>query len=375
MGARPKRILVAPLNWGLGHATRCIPLIKSLQQNQCEVIIAANGAAATVLRNEFPDLLFITTPGIEIKYSSSGLFFVWRLLLQIPALLKQLRDENKWLKQQIPLLNIDGVISDNRYGLHNPAILSILITHQLGILSGFGQWLDSMINSFVFSYLNQFDEIWVPDYEKPYALAGALSHPKKLPKTPIKYIGILNRFSSLPIPPPLPSSHLLLLVSGPEPQRSLLEEKFRNEVVAYTGTFTLVCGKPGLTHHNKSLVTDKLTLFYGSSTNAIHEHLDAHQLQEEINKAEFIICRSGYTSLMELIPTGKKLLLIPTPGQAEQTYLAKYCQEQGYAPYLTQKEFTLEKALQVIQQFSYTPYRPPAMELIQWIKNWLNHTR
>lgn len=179
MGARPKRILVTPLNWGLGHATRCIPLIKSLQQNHCEVIIGANGTAAALLKQEFPNLPFITTPGVDIKYSSSGSLFVWRLLLQIPLLLKQLWDEKKWLKQQIAVLQIDCVISDNRYGFHNAAIRSILITHQLGILSGLGQWLDLPLNNFVFRQLNQFDEIWVPDHENPFALAGALSHPKK----------------------------------------------------------------------------------------------------------------------------------------------------------------------------------------------------
>lgn len=371
MSVKPNRILVSPLNWGLGHATRCIPLIKSLQQNHCEVIIGANGAAATLLKQEFPSLPCITTPGVVIKYSSSGSMFVWRLLLQIPLLLKQLHHEKKWLKQQISLLKIDCVISDNRYGLHNPTIHSILITHQLGILSGLGQWLDQLLNKFTFRLLNQFDEIWVPDHESPYALAGVLSHPKKTPTPPVKYMGLLNRFSSLTNSVSVQPAHLLLFVSGPEPQRSLLEEIFRTEAVVYQGSFTLVCGKPSIAQEQKITVKDRLSLLYGASTNSIYDHLEAHSLRKEIDKAEFIICRSGYTSLMELLPLGKKLLLIPTPGQAEQEYLAKYCEKKGYAPYLLQHEFSVPKALQKIQQFSYTPYQPPIIDLDEWIKNWL----
>lgn len=336
--------------------------------------MAANGAAATLLKKEFPSLPCIKTPGVDIKYSSSGSLFVWRLLLQIPLLLKQLRNEKKWLKQQISLLHIDCVISDNRYGLHNSAIRSILITHQLGILSGLGQWLDQLLNKFTFRLLNQFDEIWVPDHENPYALAGVLSHPKKIPTPPVKYMGLLNRFSNLTSSHPTQPEHLLLLVSGPEPQRSLLEEIFRTEAVAYQGSFTLVGGKPSATHEQKIPIKDKLPLLYGASTNRIYDHLEAQSLKEEIGKADFIFCRSGYTSLMELLPLGKKLLLIPTPGQAEQEYLAKYCEEKGYTPFLTQQDFSFPKAFQKIQQFTYTSYQPPIIDLDEWIKNWLNQS-
>ena len=375
MGARPKRILVAPLNWGLGHATRCIPLIKSLQQNQCEVILAANGAAAKLLQSEFPTLTLLTPPATEITYSRSATFFVWHLIVQLPRMIKQVQQEKKWIAKQIDMLQIEAVISDNRYGLFHPSIPSILITHQLEVKTGLGKWINKIVTQLMRRLLRHFDELWIPDYTSAFSLAGELSHPKTTSLPPVKYLGLLNRFAGLTNSTPQHAGSVLLMVSGPEPQRSLLEKIFREQLVTYPGDFTLICGKPKITQVKNTEGKESLPLLYGISTNAIHEHLDAHQLQEEINNAEFIICRSGYTSLMELIPTGKKLLLIPTPGQAEQTYLAKYCQEQGYAPYLTQKEFTLEKALQVIQQFSYTPYRPPAMELNQWIKNWLNHTR
>ena len=367
------RVLVAPLNWGLGHATRCIPLVESLQKNSCEVIIAANGAAAVLLKQAFPTLPFLTPPATEIKYSRSGALFVWRLLLQIPQLLKQLRDEKKWLQQQIDAFNLQVVISDNRYGLHHPAARCVLVTHQLGIKSGLGNWIDACINRFAFYYLNQFDEIWVPDYQEPYALAGELSNPKNLPKPPLRYLGLLNRFAKKQLVKNSTSpARLLLMLSGPEPQRSLLEEKFRNELKQYPGVFTLVCGKPQQSNTTLSNAASTLPLVYGNQESRIYDHLEAADLLLEIEHAEMIICRSGYTSLMELLPLGKKLILIPTPGQAEQEYLATYCMHKGFAFSITQEKFSLEEALHKAATFAYVPYHPPSSNLDQEIRSGLN---
>lgn len=364
---------MAPLNWGLGHATRCIPLIESLQKNSCEVIIAANGAAATLLKQAFPTLTFLTPPSAEIKYSRTGALFVWRLLLQIPQLLKQLREEKKWLQQQISALHIQVVISDNRYGLYHPTARCVLVTHQLGIKSGLGNWIDAGINQFAFRYINQFDEIWIPDYQGPYAIAGELSNPKRLPKPPLRYLGLLNRFAKKQsvknntIP-----SRLLLMLSGPEPQRSLLEEKLKNELKQYPGAFILLCGKPQQSNASLSSAAPNLELVYGARESAIYDYLDAADLLREIENAEIIICRSGYTSLMELLPLGKKLIVIPTPGQAEQEYLATYCMQKGFAYSVSQENFSLVKALRKAATFAYVPYHPPSSDLDQLIRNGLN---
>ncbi len=373
MNTPPTRILVAPLNWGLGHATRCIPLIKSLQKNSCEVIIAANGAAAVLLKQAFPTLPILTPPATEIKYSRSGALFVWRLLIQIPELLKQLREEKSWLQKQISALHIQVVISDNRYGLHHPSARCILVTHQLGIKSGLGNWIDAVVNRFAFRYINQFDEIWIPDYQGFYVLAGELSNPQNLPKPPLRYLGLLNRFANELLKKNSTSpSRLLLMLSGPEPQRSILEEKFRNELKPYSKAFTLVCGKPQQSNTTLSNAAPTLPLVYGNQESAIYDHLEAADLLREIENAEIIICRSGYTSLMELLPLGKKLILIPTPGQAEQEYLATYCMQKGFAYSISQENFSLEEALHKAATFAYVPYHPPASDLDQLIRSGLN---
>ena len=367
------RVLVAPLNWGLGHATRCIPLIKSLQKSSCEVIIAANGAAAVLLKQEFPSLRFLTPPAAEIKYSRSGALFVWRLLVQLPQLFKQLREEKKWLQQQISTYQLQVIISDNRYGLHHPTARCVLVTHQLGIKSGLGNWVDTCINRVAFRYINQFDEIWIPDYQGPYALAGELSNPKNLPKPPLRYLGLLNRFAKEhPIKNSTSPSLLLLMLSGPEPQRSILEEKFRNELKQYPSAFTLVCGKPQQSNASLSSAAPNLELVYGAQESTIYDHLEAADLAREIENAAIIICRSGYTSLMELLPLGKKLILIPTPGQAEQEYLASYCMQKGFAISVPQEDFSLMDALHKAATFAYVPYHPPASDLDQLIRSGLN---
>jgi UDP-N-acetylglucosamine transferase subunit ALG13 len=366
------RILVAPLNWGLGHATRCIPLIKALLQLRCEVILATNGAAAALLQKEFPTLPLLTIPGTEIRYTRYRNFFVWRMLLQLPAIIQQVQQENQWLKKEIKKLKLDAVIADNRYGLYHPGIPCILITHQLWIKSGWGNGVDTIGNFFALKAIRRFNEVWVPDYQGIWALAGALSNPAQPPRMPVKYIGLLNRFNntqpSLSLDSP---SHILIVLSGPEPQRTAFEMQCKKGLQTYSGSFTMVCGKPTATSLDTAETTHQLALLYGKKTAAFYDHLEGDCLQQEIEKASYIICRSGYTSLMELLPLQKKLILIPTPGQPEQEYLGDYCMQKGYALCLSQKEFSLSSALQQAHQFSYRAYTPPATLLESHLQNWL----
>jgi predicted glycosyltransferase len=367
------RVLVAPLNWGLGHATRCIPIIHGLLEQNCQVIIGANGKAGKLLQQEFPHLPYVETPGSEIRYSQNKIFFSLLLLWQMPRFLKQIRAEKNWLKQQITEWNLDAVISDNRYGLTNPSIRSVLITHQLLIKTGQGIWLDRWIQQIGYWLLNKFDEVWVPDYQGLWALAGELSNPKKLPVTPIRYIGMLNRFTDKRNKAEVATdTHLLFLISGPEPQREIFETLIVQSLPNFTGSCTLVKGKPESASLENFSSSEKLALLYGKADVKIFEHLESVALQLEIENASLIICRSGYTSLMELLPQHKKLVLVPTPGQPEQKYLAQYCQQNGWAPYLTQECFSIEKANQLADAFSYQQYSPSTLLLQPILEEWVN---
>ncbi len=174
-----KKLLVAPLDWGLGHATRCVPVIKGLVNNNCEVWLAGEGAQEKLLREEFPTLHFLPLKGYRIKYSKSGL--TGKLLLQIPSLLRSIKEENRWLKEQVSNHKFEAVISDNRYGLYHAKIFSVFITHQLCIKSSLGKWSEGLLQKWNYKLIDRFNECWIPDEEGKNNLAGDLSHPAKFP--------------------------------------------------------------------------------------------------------------------------------------------------------------------------------------------------
>ena len=342
---RKPRILVAPLDWGLGHATRCIPVIYELLQQECEVWIAAEGAQEALLKQEFPGLSFLSLPGYRVKYGHSAGSTVWNILFQTPKIVRAIKRENEWLEKTVREHHFDAVISDNRYGLHHPTIPSIIITHQLLIKTNLGKWPENFLQKRNYKYINLFSECWVPDEEGDRNLAGDLSHPRTNPAIPIKYIGPLSRFKKTGELNNMSSEtgDLLIILSGPEPQRSILEEKIIKDIVHYDGKATVVRGLPG----NLNLIP---------STNSIkfYNHLPAEALNKEMNNAGYIISRSGYSTIMDIQRLSKKAILIPTPGQTEQQYLARYLHEKKMALSIPQNSFSLSDALQQARSFRYT---------------------
>ena len=332
-----KRILVAPLDWGLGHATRCIPIIKELLRQGHEVVIAAEGPVKILLEKEFPIIEFISLKGYRIKYGKTKRGFLLSVITQIPKLFISIKKERDWLKKTIEQNKIDIVISDNRFGLWNKKIYSIFITHQLQIKSPF---LKRGLQKLNYLFINQYNECWVPDIREKPGLAGDLSHPDKLPSVPIHYIGCLSRFQrQVSI---LPEKHLLILLSGPEPQRTLLEKKLLLQLKHFPNRVLFIRGLP---HENT-------VLNIGQQATCIN-HLTAGELQLAIREASFVVARSGYSTVMDLMKLQKKSILIPTPGQTEQEYLAKHLMEQHFAFTVNQKDFDLENALSAAQLFPY----------------------
>ena len=219
------RILIAPLNWGLGHATRCIPIIDALIDHNYEPIIASDGAALVLLKKEFPTLICLELPSYDIQYSKYGFLMKWQLFKSIPKLLNAIKKEKKAVQNIIKIYHIKGVISDNRFGVYstNPHISSVYITHQLHVFSGITTWLTSKLHQKI---INKHQECWVPDFEYQPNLTGNLGHIEN-GKLKLKYLGPLSRFtksksSSL--------YSLMVLLSGPEPQRTFLEEIILSEL-------------------------------------------------------------------------------------------------------------------------------------------------
>lgn len=341
---RKIRILVAPLDWGLGHATRCIPIIRELIHLGCEPLIAAESAQHSLLKLEFPNLIFLPLDGYRIRYSTSGPGLAFKLLFQSGKILNAIKKENQWLKKAVEEHQIDAVISDNRFGLYHDKIPCVFITHQLRIKSSWGGWTERMLQEKNYRMIERFKSCWVPDYQQSPGLAGDLSHPRHLPTIPVEYIGPLSRFQKSINE----ENRILILLSGPEPQRTLLENTIVSEIAHYPGQATVVRGIPG---------SEKLI----PSTNTIrfYNHLSTAQLNEEFSNAFLILSRSGYSTVMDVMKMEKKAVFIPTPGQTEQLFLSKILEENGVAPSISQKDFSIKRAIEMAKNFSYQKLKFP----------------
>jgi uncharacterized protein (TIGR00661 family) len=337
-----RNVLVAPLDWGLGHASRCVPVIYELLEQDYNVWLAGEGAQETLLKQEFPKLPFLPLKGYRVKYGRSPAAMLWSVFLQLPRIFKTIRDENSWLKKAMDEYRFDVIISDNRFGLHHHAVPCIFITHQLRIKTSFGKWSESFLQKINYRFINRFTQCWIPDEENKNGLAGELSHPAVMPAIPAHYLGMLSRLKKSTIAEK--KNHLFISLSGPEPQRTLLENKIIHDIGHYNGTATIVRGLPG----NSYLIP---------STNDIRffNHLDTDEYNTEMERAEYVISRSGYSTVMDIVTLGKKSILVPTPGQTEQEYLAGYLTQKQVAFCISQKDFSLKKALQEASEFSYKP--------------------
>ena len=327
------RILVAPLDWGLGHATRCVPMIRECLANDCDVWLAGCGSQEALLRSEFPDLPFLPLPGYNIEYSKTQVGFLWKLISQGPRIFSSIKAEHRWLKRMVKAYGIDAVISDNRFGLYHSSVPTIFVTHQLKIISPLGKWNEGLLQKWNYTYINRFKECWVPDFSGQDNLAGELSHPMTLPRVPVKYIDLLSRFEKKEEGEI--RNQLLFMLSGPEPQRTILENKIIDEVSHYPGTATIVRGLPA---RRSVIPSTGMIKFYN--------HLSTRELNEEIASADWVIGRPGYSTIMDLARLQKKSILIPTPGQTEQEYLAKALWQKKIAFSIEQKRFSLGPVLE-----------------------------
>lgn len=332
MPASAKRILIAPLDWGLGHTTRCVPIIRSLQALGHEVVFAGDKKQQSFIRQSFPQIDVRFLQGYRVRYSRYMLMFT--LLWQLPRLLNTIRKEHQWLKDILSRENIDGIISDNRYGLWNPKKPSVIMTHQPAVMSGLGAVMDARIRYLHYRYLSRFRQVWIPDLPGQHSLAGQLSHPSSLPRN-CRYIGWLTQFK--PREHHEKKDYVLILLSGPEPQRTMLADKLWEQAKMLMRRIVFVEGREGITRTDASPLIRHIALAGGE------------QLQSLIEEAALVICRSGYSTLMDLALLGKQAVLIPTPGQTEQEYLARYLAAQNIFYTMPQKDFSLSKAITLVE--------------------------
>lgn len=305
-----KRILVAPLDWGLGHATRCIPVILELLRQDAEVILAADGRPYELLRKEFPDLQIIRFPGVSIRYSEHS-NAAMATVKQLPSFLRGIVQEHAMLEKIIHEQNIFAVISDSRYGVYHRSVHSVFIIHQVRILlpSPFA-WLEQPAALLNKIQIRNFDECWIPDSGTDDSLSGKLSHGISLPPHTF-YLGPLSRIR--PLIMPQKDFDILVILSGPEPQRTLFEDLVVAQLKNTGYRAFIVRGMPERSVRIK--LTDTITAV---------SSLGSDELSKAIASSTLILARPGYSTIMDLSFAGAKAIFVPTPGQTEQEYLAQH---------------------------------------------------
>jgi hypothetical protein len=347
-------VLVSPLNWGLGHATRDIPVIHELRRRGHDVTIAACGNALSALKREFPDCRFIEFPDYQAPYSAGSLFLP-KFCAYLPVLLRALATERRTLRHILAQDHYNLIISDNRLGVYSEQIPSLFITHQIHFhfppiiwpVELFALLLNRMVHP-------KFDLVIVPDNPPgPGSLAGKLSRPL-LPETfrHIYFAGILATARKQDMAEDL---DYLCIISGPEPQRTVFEQTLLPQLPGLPGRKVVLLGSPS---HRSVTCPDPHT--------TIKSYVDTEEKIALLNRARFIICRSGYTTMMELAEVQKRHgLFVPTPGQTEQEYLSAYYQKNGWFLSQSQYHIDLSRDVAAAQPFSGFPVMPSTMQNVR----------
>ena len=328
----PKRIFVAPLNWGLGHTTRCIPIIKELVAQGAKVWLGSDGRAARLLAAEFPNLPLIELPSYQISYPYQNMLL--NMALQSPRFFSAIKKENQAIQHLQKQHQFDCIISDNRFGCYHPKVNSIFITHQANILAQprIAQKAASWVNQ---QLIRRFNKVWIPDFENEPGLAGPMSHGQF--SFAHKHIGILTRMHKKES---VQKYDLAVVLSGPEPQRSIFEELILSQAVELEYRVLVVKGKTEREEHY--FINDRIEVI---------NSLSGEALNEKMLLAKTIMSRSGYSTIMDLVALQKPAILVPTPGQYEQEYLAKRLMKENIFYTCFQDQLDLKQCLQAVKQY------------------------
>ena len=375
------KVLVAPLDWGLGHATRCVPVVREFLRAGAEVELAVVKANANFFREVFPDLRQRLAPSYNIVYPKHGYNMALWLLKNSVHLNAVMRYEHHFAEEMVKRHGYDVLFSDNRFAFYSKNALSIYMTHQRRI--AFPRALAAFERIGVMWHANimrKFDEVWVPDLEIYPGYAGSLSHSGATPgDKPMRFVGTLSRFSEMGCAPnlmgnaPVPvdlerevdlmsmsefmahsanvewdaapekrtsGNHsfemraaykVVAVVSGVEPARTQFEQQLREALQQIPGRHMMILGKPS---------AEQKTWTEGNIE--FHTHLATNDFAEAVKRADFVVSRGGYSTVMDMAELGAKCIFVPTPGQFEQIVLAHDLSKAGYAVEIPADELSAE---------------------------------
>lgn len=326
-------MMVCPLNWGMGHASRLIPVIDHYHHKGYEMILGGSGNSGALLQTTYPEFPFYTLPSFEISYSKNGFLLGFSVIKQLPSFILTSFKEHRALNRLVSDLKIDVVISDNRYGLFSRKAYCIFITHQISpILPAFFRWAEFPIYLFFKWVIGNFNECWIPDFSHPEInLTGRLSHRFRLPLN-AKFVGILSRFN---VPENEPAKKhfydIVAVISGPPPHSEILANLILKQSLTSSKKILIISGFLSIpvpdTHSNVTIV----------------KHLEVHEFRDALIHAKIVVCRAGYSGIMDLIALKRAAYIIPTPGQTEQQYLGKYLGQKSLFRLMDQNQLELNQ--------------------------------
>ncbi len=374
-------VMVCPLNWGLGHAARCVPVISTFQRFGHAVVVAGDGPVLHYLKGVFGSTVqYYCLPDIHVSYPLRGSFAL-KMLWQLPRVVYSIWKEHILVQRLIDTTGASLLVSDNRYGLFSGKTKTIFITHQLFIKAPQGfHWLEPLLFHCSQWFIRRFHSCWVPDFYDAENLSGDLSHMRTLPR--VRFVGPLSRFYAIdvtkeqnPLPDGFPEKFVLVILSGPEPQRSMLEKTLQRQFCALDDPVVFVRGVSSnisdspfhlnvLDEHSNDHMVPK--------ANARHigfDHLPKEQLAYLIRRCTIVVCRPGYSTIMDLAVFGKKALVIPTPGQTEQEYLGRRMHEKGWVLSVEQDHVSVSKHLREACERKGIPRFPESTDLLEHAVN------
>ncbi|MBD3397092.1 MAG: hypothetical protein GF418_15830 [Chitinivibrionales bacterium] len=329
----PRHFLVSPLDWGLGHATRCVPVIRRLLEKNQRVSIAASGAPASLLAQEFPGLPIVPIVNYHMRYTRHPALLPLAFPFMIARVYNSAKKEHARLDTIIQEHAVDCVIADQRFGCHSHRARSIYISHQLCVkMPRPFATIERIIWLRLRRAAESFNELWIPDWPGPESLTGDLTHKYPLPPH-ARFVGPLSRFAPCG-PAPRDRPGLLVVLSGPEPQRTAFERAVLTALCSFDGSAVVVRGTPG-----------QNTPCHAPANVTLLPHASTDRLQQLFCGAAAVVCRGGYTTIMDLVTMKKKAVIVPTPGQTEQEYLCRRAAQSGRFVMRTQKDLDIPDAL------------------------------
>lgn len=331
------RVLFGVCSWGLGHAVRDLPLIRKMIQAKHSVVVVGRGRSLQLIKDELGDKCsYYEIPDYSPVYSEKN-FSVPKFVARLPIYLNEIAKEHKKIEQLVSSNDYDRIISDSRFGVYHPGIPSFFIFHQLRFIApGRIKLFEKSTEGFNYLFKKNFCKFLVPDWEKD-SLSGDLSHNLHyFKKGKVEYLGPICDLRKRDLPEDI---DYFISISGPEPQRTILEKKIMDQLPSLKGKVVVTLGKPEerieKTHSNVK----------------IFSYLNRKRQEEMMNRCRLVITRSGYTTIMELAALGKKALLIPTPGQTEQIYLAHYHTQRGNFYSVSQEKLNLARDVEKAEEY------------------------